>query len=100
MPPFEKSICAEFGADMCDSQAAITAHSLVEASAAASPDAIAVVASGNRLSYSELNSRSNQLAHFLRVHLVGPEVVVGLLLRRTEELVVGIIGILKAGGAY
>ena len=100
MPPLEKNICAEFGTDRCATPAATTAHSLVETSAASSPDAIAVVASGKRLSYSELNSRSNQLAHFLRAHVVGPEVVVGLLLRRTEELVVGLIGILKAGGAY
>src|SRR5262249_12294975 len=50
--------------------------------------------------YRALDARSSQLAHHLRAHGVGPEVVVGLCLERSLEMLVGLIGILKAGGAY
>ena len=53
-----------------------------------------------RLSYGELDRRSNRLAHHLRALGVGPETVVGLCLERSLDLIVGLMGILKAGGAY
>ena len=52
------------------------------------------------LSYGELDARSSQLAHHLRALGVGPEVVVGLCVERSLEMLVGLLGILKAGGAY
>ena len=52
------------------------------------------------LTYRELNARANQLAHYLRSVGIGPEVLVGLCLERSIEMVVGIVGIVKAGGAY
>lgn len=64
------------------------------------PDVVAVVHHEQQLTYSALNRRANQLAHYLRALGVGPEVCVGLCLERSLELVVGILGILKAGGAY
>jgi amino acid adenylation domain-containing protein len=75
-------------------------HQLFEVQATRSPEHIAVVCEEQRLSYGELNARANQLAHYLKKRGVGPEVLVGLCLERSLELVVGLLGILKAGGAY
>ena len=75
-------------------------HELFSAQAARTPQAPAVVFEGRSLSYAELEVRSNQLAHRLIEHRVGPDVVVGLCLERSPELVIGLLGILKAGGAY
>jgi amino acid adenylation domain-containing protein/non-ribosomal peptide synthase protein (TIGR01720 family) len=75
-------------------------HELFEAQAARSPQAIAVISEQERLRYAELNARANQLAHHLRACGVGPDVLVGICVERSVELVVGLLGILKAGGAY
>ena len=75
-------------------------HELIAAMAAVTPDAIALVAGSRQLTYRDLNARANQLARVLRTNGVGPEVLVGLSLRSTAEMVVGMLGILKAGGAY
>ncbi|MBV9076813.1 MAG: AMP-binding protein, partial [Methylobacteriaceae bacterium] len=68
--------------------------------AARSPDAVAVACGDERLSYRELDERSNRLAHHLRALGVGPDALVGLCLERTVLVPVAILGILKAGGAY
>jgi amino acid adenylation domain-containing protein len=73
---------------------------LVGAQAVATPDAPAVAANGEILTYGELDRRANQLAHHLRALGVGPNVLVGLCIERSAALVVGALGILKAGGAY
>src|SRR6185503_10498641 len=75
-------------------------HELFEAQAARRPDAIALVHDDSVLSYGELDARANRLAHHLRTLGVGPEVVVGLCVERSLDLVVGLLGILKAGGGY
>jgi amino acid adenylation domain-containing protein len=76
------------------------AHELFEAQAERTPQAIAVRFEGERLTYQELDRRSNQLAHHLRRLGVGPETLVGICVERSQEMVVGLLGILKAGGAY
>jgi len=53
-----------------------------------------------KLSYAELNAKANQLAHYLRSKGVGPDVLVGICVERSLEMVIGLMGILKAGGAY
>ncbi|MDQ3942480.1 MAG: condensation domain-containing protein, partial [Actinomycetota bacterium] len=76
-------------------------HVLFETQAERTPDAVAVVFEDQRLTYRELNRRSNQLARHLRKLGVGrPEVSVGICVERSVEMVVGLLGILKAGGAY
>ena len=89
----------------------VCAHKLFEAQVERTPDAIAVemvsIAEGGdtatqtqRLTYAELNTKANQLAHYLQERGVGPDMLVGLAVERSLELVVGLMGILKAGGAY
>jgi non-ribosomal peptide synthetase component F/thioesterase domain-containing protein len=74
-------------------------HELFEQQAHQIPDAPAVCDSGTQLSYSQLNHRANQVAHYLRRRGVGPESRVGLAIdARTIEFIVGFLGILKAGG--
>lgn len=75
-------------------------HQLFEAQVERTPDAVALVSEHEQLTYSELNRRSNQIAHHLQVLGVGPEVPVGLCLEPSSEMVVGLLGILKAGGVY
>jgi amino acid adenylation domain-containing protein/thioester reductase-like protein/non-ribosomal peptide synthase protein (TIGR01720 family) len=75
-------------------------HQLFEEQAELTPHAIAVECGDQQLTYYELNSRANQLAHYLQSLGVKPDVLVGICVERSLEMVVGILGILKAGGAY
>ncbi len=75
-------------------------HTLFEAQVERTPDTTAVVFEDQQLTYRELNQRANQLAHYLKALGVGSEVLVGICVERTLEMVVGVLGILKAGGAY
>ncbi len=75
-------------------------HLLFEEEVQRVPDAIALVFEESQLSYAALNQHANQLAHYLRAQGVGPDVLVGLYVERSLEMIVGLLGILKAGGAY
>ncbi len=75
-------------------------HQLFEAQAARTPEATAAVFEDQQLTYAELNTRVNQLAHHLRERGVGPDVLVGVCVERSLDIVVGLLGVLKAGGAY
>ncbi|HZD30063.1 MAG TPA: amino acid adenylation domain-containing protein [Candidatus Angelobacter sp.] len=75
-------------------------HELLAETAQADPNKVAVEFRDQRLTYKELDERSNQLAHFLRRKGIGPESLVGLCVERSLEMVVALVGILKAGGAY
>ena len=75
-------------------------HELFDEQVKRTPDALAVMFEDQRLSYVELDTRANQLGHYLRSLEVGPGVLVGLCVERSSELLVGLLGILKAGGAY
>src|SRR2546430_766692 len=75
-------------------------HELFEEQAERTPDAVAVVFEAEHLTYRELNARANQLGHYLRARGVGAEVLVGICVDRSLEMIVGLLGILKAGGSY
>ena len=75
-------------------------HHLVAARAAASPDAVAVVAGSETLTYRQLEARADALARYLRVLGVGPDVPAGVYMGPTLDLPVALYAVLKAGGAY
>ncbi|MFN6517002.1 MAG: non-ribosomal peptide synthetase, partial [Nostoc sp. CreGUA01] len=75
-------------------------HELFEAQVERTPDAVAVVFEDEQLTYRELNTRANQLAHYLRSLGVKPEVLVGICVERSLSMVIALLAILKAGGAY
>jgi amino acid adenylation domain-containing protein len=78
-------------------------HQRFEEQARETPDAVALVVPGNErheTTYSQLNAAANRLARYLQSQGVGPDVLVGLYLDRTPDLIVGLLAILKAGGAY
>src|SRR5580704_8550454 len=75
-------------------------HQIFADQAEKRPDAIALKFRDQQMTYRELNARANQVAHRLRELGVGPDIMVGTLLERSLEMVVGLLGILKAGGAF
>jgi amino acid adenylation domain-containing protein len=75
-------------------------HELFAAQAKKTPDAIALEFGGQQMTYSVLDASANQLAHHLVSLGIGPEVLVGVCLERSIDMVVGVLAILKAGGAY
>ncbi len=83
----------DYGRDLC-------VHQIFESQVATQPQALAIIDGETQITYEDLNHRANQLAHFLRSKGVGPDVRVGVLLERSLEFDVAVLGILKAGGAY
>ena len=75
-------------------------HQLIAEHAALTPDAVAVLCEGRQLSYAQLDTQANRLAHQLIGMGVGPEVRVAVALRRSVDTVVALLAVLKAGGAY
>jgi len=75
-------------------------HQLIERQVERTPDSVAVEFEAQTLTYRQLNSRANQLAHFLRKQGAGPDVLVGVSLDRSLDMVVALLGVLKAGAAY
>nr|WP_246860024.1 non-ribosomal peptide synthetase [Rhodococcus opacus] len=78
----------------------LTLAELFDAQVAHTPDAPAVVFEGTVLTYAEFDARANQLARFLISGGVGPESLVGVAVRRSVDMLVGIYAVIKAGGAY
>ncbi|WP_145133656.1 MULTISPECIES: non-ribosomal peptide synthetase, partial [unclassified Pseudomonas] len=77
-----------------------TIHGLFEEQVQRTPDALAVLHGGQRLSYGELNEQANRLAHYLRKQGVRPDSRVAICVERGLDMVVGLLAILKAGGGY
>lgn len=96
----EAQILGDWNETRTDYRADKPIHRLFEEQVVRTPECIALVFGEERLTYSQLNQRANQLAHYLQGLGVGPEVLVGICVERSMEMVVGLLGILKAGGAY
>ena len=77
-----------------------TIHELFENQVEKTPDSIAVTFKGKNVTYKELNEKANSLAKILQEKGVKPDVIVGIMARRSIEMVIGILAILKSGGAY
>ncbi|HEX3029961.1 MAG TPA: AMP-binding protein, partial [Clostridia bacterium] len=75
-------------------------HQLFEEQVRKNPDAIAAVFEGSELSYAELNSRANYIAELLEHRGIKPNNIVAIMIERSLDMMIGILGILKAGGAY
>ena len=93
-------LLTEWNATQADYPQEMCMHQLFEAQAEQTPEATAVVFEAASLTYRELDQRANQLAHHLQTLGVGPDVLVGICMERSLEMVIGLLGILKAGGAY
>ncbi|HJW10587.1 MAG TPA: condensation domain-containing protein, partial [Albitalea sp.] len=96
----ERATILERWNDTARPVAATTLPELLAAQAERTPEAVAVVFGERRLSYAELDTHANRLAHQLRSLGAGPETVVGLCVERSAEMLIGLLGILKAGAAY
>ena len=98
--PERHQVLVEWNATTTDYPRDATLAELFRAQAARTPEAVAVIAEGERLTYRELDARANRLAHYLRSRGVGLEARVGICLERSVDLVVGMLAIVKAGAAY
>lgn len=95
-----RQLLAEWNEPPADTCSLETVYELFEKQAARTPAAVAITFENERLTYTELNAKSNQVAHYLKKCGVGPDVCVGLCLERSPEMIIGLLAILKAGGAY
>ena len=99
-PPERHQLLVEWNDTKTDEAQHQCIHELFAAQVSSTPNAIAVVFENEQLTYRSLNIRANQLAHHLQSLGVEPDVLVGICMERSLEMVVGVLGILKAGGAY
>ncbi|MBS7596786.1 non-ribosomal peptide synthetase [Pseudomonas sp. RC2C2] len=95
-----EAVLQQSGPSPTVSDARLCIHQLIERQAVAWPQRTAVTFAGRSLSYQQLNARANQLARHLQAQGVGPDVLVGIAVERSLEMIVGLLAILKAGGAY
>ena len=95
-----RQLLVEWNASQADCPQNTCIHELIEAHAARTPEAVALIYDDEQLTYAELNQRANALAHYLRGLGVGPEMPVGICLDRSPEAIISILAVLKAGGAY
>lgn len=99
-PEERERLLAEWNRTEVEAPPLACVHEWVERRAQEQPDALAVAAGLERLTYGELNRRANRLAAELRRRGVGPETLVGVCFERGTAMVVAMLGVLKAGGAY
>lgn len=99
-PAEKQQLLIEWNKTAVDYPSDACVHQLFEAQVERTPGAIALIHQSNRLSYQQLNARVNRLANYLRHRGVGPGIPVGVMMERSIEMMVGVLGVLKAGGAY
>src|SRR5699024_6652021 len=90
----------DFNDTKTDYPSAKTIQELFEEQVELVPNQIAVIYKGQQLTYKKLNERANKLARMLKSEGIGSDQLVGIIVERSLDMIVGILGILKAGGAY
>ncbi|NLL66789.1 MAG: AMP-binding protein, partial [Clostridiaceae bacterium] len=95
-----KKVLYDFNDTYADYPREKTIHQLFEEQVERTPDNIALVFEDKKLTYKELNQKANSLANVLRNRGVKPDEIVGIMVNRSVEMIVGLLAILKAGGAY
>jgi amino acid adenylation domain-containing protein/non-ribosomal peptide synthase protein (TIGR01720 family) len=96
----KRQLLIDFNDTAADFPLGKTLHRLFEEQVKRTPDHTALVGGKMHLSYGELNKKSHQLVCLLRKRGIRPETIVGIMMERSIEMVIGMLGILKAGGAY
>ncbi|HEY0544285.1 MAG TPA: amino acid adenylation domain-containing protein [Pyrinomonadaceae bacterium] len=96
----ERQLLVEWNETTRDFPRDVCIHELFERQACETPDSIALIFDDEQMTYRELQMRANRLANYLRTLGVGAETVVGIMMERSMETLVGLLGILQAGGAY
>ena len=96
----QQMILVEFNDTYAEYPRNKTVHQLFEEQVAQTPDHVALVFGEETMTYTELNMKANQLARILRAKGMKPDEIVGIMVERSPEMIIGILGILKAGGAY
>jgi amino acid adenylation domain-containing protein len=99
-PEERRRVLVEFNDTAADYRADLCLHDFFALQAERTPNAVGLICGEQRITYRELNQKSNQLAHYLAKHGAGPDVLVGIFCERTPDLLIGILGILKSGSAY
>jgi amino acid adenylation domain-containing protein len=98
--PEREQLVEGWNATMADYPAQACLHQLFERQVERTPEIVAVAGGNEQLTYRQLNQHANQLAHFLQEQGAGPEILVGVCLEPSVQMVIALLGILKAGGAY
>ncbi|WP_445629593.1 non-ribosomal peptide synthetase [Nostoc sp. DSM 114167] len=96
----ENNLLIELNHPQTDYPQQASIHQLFETQVEKTPDAVALIFNNQHLTYRDLNNRANQLAKHLQSLGVGTEILVGICIERSFEMVVALLAILKAGGAY
>jgi len=99
-PDERHQLLYEFNNTRIDFNRNKTIHQLFEEQVERTPDRLAIVYKNQSISYRELNFKSNQLASLLLTKGIKPKGIVGLLIDRSIEMIIGVLGILKSGGVY
>src|SRR3989338_5812121 len=90
----------DVGSQEAKAAPALTLHALFEEQVKKTPDHVALIFEEQHMTYRELNSKANQLAHYLRKQEVVPDQLMGICFHRSCEMIIAILAVLKAGGAY
>jgi len=96
----EQKLLAQWNETSTSNKGQRCVHELFAGWAEKTPDAVAVVLGQKCLTYRALDARTNQLARFLQERGVGPEILIGVCVQRSLEMLIAVIAILKAGGAF